>query len=90
MRLILWLLTISFALTGLSLWVDGGFAGAREVARGLGIAAVLACPLLWGRPAGLVPDMLVVPGKMRLMAVLAMIFAIPLVLPWQLWLHSLG
>ncbi|MBN8831329.1 MAG: hypothetical protein J0G94_12080 [Sphingomonadales bacterium] len=84
--MILWLFTIAFALTGLSLWVDGGFAGAREVARGLGIAAFLACPLLWARPGGLVPDPLLVPGKSRFMLLLAMVLAGPLLLPWQLWL----
>jgi hypothetical protein len=84
--MILWLFTIAFALAGLSLWVDGGFAGARNVARGLALAAVLACPLLWARPTGLVPGPLMVPGRSRFMLLLAMILAAPLLLPWQLWL----
>ena len=86
MRLVMWILTIAFALTGLSLWVDGGFVGAREVARGLAFLAILACPFLWARPTGLVPDEIVVPGKSRLMLGLALILAAPLILPWQLWL----
>ncbi len=80
----MWILTIAFALTGLSLWVDVPFFGAREVARGCGILAFLACPFLWGRP-GFIPDGLVVPGKSRFMAGLALIFAAPLLLPWELW-----
>lgn len=86
MRLVMWILTIAFALTGLSLWVDGGFVGAHEVARGLAFLAILACPFLWARPTGLVPDEIAVPGKSRLMLGLALILAAPLILPWQLWL----
>jgi drug/metabolite transporter (DMT)-like permease len=86
MRLIMWLFTIAFALAGLSLWVDGGFAGARDVARGLGFLALLSCPFFWARPAGLVPDALAVGGKRRFMLGLALILATPLLLPWQLWL----
>lgn len=86
MRLILWILTIAFALTGLSLWVDGGFVGARDVARGLGLLAVLACPFLWAQPDGLVPAPLAVPGKPRFMLGLALILSTPLTLPWQMWI----
>lgn len=84
--MIAWLLTIIFALTGISLWVDGGFVGAREVARGCGLIALLACPFIWARPSGLVPDELAVPGKSRFLLALALILATPLLLPWQLWL----
>jgi hypothetical protein len=82
----MWLLTIGFALASLSLWTDGGFAGADRVARGLALLAILACPLLWARPAGLVPRALAVPGKHRLLLALALVLAAPLLLPWQLWL----
>lgn len=86
MRLLMWILTIAFALTGLSLWVGGGFPGAHDVARGLGFLAILACPFLWAQPAGLVPAPLVVPGRSRLFLGLALILAAPLLLPWQVWL----
>ncbi|MBT2186409.1 hypothetical protein [Sphingobium nicotianae] len=82
----MWLLTIAFALTGLSLWVGGGFVGAREVAKGCGFLAMLACPFLWARPTGLVPDEIAIGGKRRLMIGLALIAAAPLLLPWQLWI----
>jgi hypothetical protein len=86
MRLVMWILTIAFALAGLALWVDGGFVGAHEVARGLGLLAFLSCPFLWARPDGLVPDAIALPGKSRLMLGLALLLAAPLVLPWRLWL----
>ena len=86
MRLLMWTLTIAFALTGLSLWADGGFVGAHDVARGLGLFAVLSCPFFWSRPDGLVPDPIAISGKSRLMLCLALLLATPLMLPWQLWL----
>lgn len=86
MRPLLWSLTIVLALAGLALWASGGFAGARDVARGLGLLALLACPFLWTRPDGLVPDGLALPGRRRLLLGLALLLAAPLILPWQLWL----
>jgi hypothetical protein len=86
MRMIMWLLTIAFALSGLSLWVDGGFPGAQDVARGLAVLAILACPFFWAQPTGLVPEPIAIGGKRRLMLGLALILAAPLLLPWQLWL----
>jgi hypothetical protein len=90
MRLIMWILTVLFALAGLALRADGGFVGAARVAQGLLIIAVLACPLLWARPHGLVPDALAFPGKSRLMLALALLLSTPLTLPWQLWLAQLA
>ncbi|HZV18984.1 MAG TPA: hypothetical protein VFF84_09885 [Sphingobium sp.] len=86
MRLLMWSLTITFALAGLALWGDGGFVGADVVARMLGLLALLACPFFWTRPDGLVPDEISLPGKQRLMLGLALLVATPLILPWQLWL----
>lgn len=85
MRLLMWILTIAFALAGLGLSVDSGFAGARMAATGLGLLALLSCPFLWA-PDGLVPEAIVVPGRQRLMLGLALLVAAPLILPWQLWL----
>ncbi|MCW2395691.1 MULTISPECIES: hypothetical protein [unclassified Sphingobium] len=86
MRLLMWVLTLGFAFGAMGLWLDGAFLGARLVALGLGALAFLACPFLWARPDGLVPDELAVPGKARLMLALALLFCAPLLLPWQLWL----
>lgn len=85
MRLLMWSLTIAFALAGLALWVDGGFPGTEAVAGVLGLLALLACPFFWARPDGLVPDEMALPGKRRLMLGLALLLASPLILPWQLW-----
>ena len=88
MRLIMWILTIAFALTGLSLWADhGAFLGLGPrlgdlAMKGFFFLAILACPFLWARSYGFVPRMMQVPGKQRLFMALAMLFAIPLVLPW--------
>jgi hypothetical protein len=85
MRLLLWLLTIAFALGGLAVRADHGFAGAELVGRGCLILALFACPLLWARPGGLLADMtggLIFTGKDRLMLALAMLLAAPLILPW--------
>jgi len=82
----MWLLTIAFALTGLSLWAGGGFVGAHDVARGFVFLAILACPFIWAQPTGLVPGPIAIPGRNRLMLALALIVAAPLLLPWQLWI----
>ena len=86
MRLLMWIFTIAFALAGLALWADGGFTGADVVARVLGGLALLACPFVWARSDGLVPDEITLPGKRRLMLGLALLLASPLILPWQHWL----
>ena len=86
MRLLMWLLTILFALGGLTLRVDGGFIGASRVGLGLLLLAFLSCPFLWARPTGLLPHELALPAKRRLLLSLALICASPLLLPWQAWL----
>jgi len=86
MRLLMWILTIAFALSALTLWVEGHFLGALDLGRGLAFLALLSCPFFWARPDGLVPDALAVGGKRRLMLGLALVLATPLLLPWQLWL----
>jgi len=86
MRLLMWLSTILFALAGLALRAQPPFAGAVLVGTLALLLAGLACPLLWARPLGLVPDALVIPGKRRLLLALALILAAPLILPWPLWL----
>jgi len=89
MRMILWLLTILFALAGLALREDGGFGAldlgipafyAPYVWKGCFILAFLGCPFIWGRPNGLLPG--VVRGKTRFMLALALLLATPLILPW--------
>ncbi len=85
MRLLLWFLTIMLALAGLALRADHGFAGADLVAKGCIIVAVLACPLLWARPGGIVSDALggmIFTGKDRLMLTLALLLSAPVMLPW--------
>ena len=89
MRLIMWVLTIIFALAGLSVRADAGASLGfgpnlvELVSRGLFFLAVLACPFLWARSYGLVPRPLQVPGKSRLFMALALLFAVPLILPWH-------
>lgn len=86
MRLLSWLLTIACGLGALSVHSAGGFAGAREVALGLAALALLACPLIWAREGGLLPEPLAIPGRHRLMLGLALLLAAPVLLPWPLWL----
>lgn len=89
MRLIMWIVTIIFALAGLALRADGAslFAPYSYLAvyffKGCFLIAALACPFLWARSYGLVPRALQMPGKERLMVALAAILAIPLILPWH-------
>jgi len=89
MRLIMWILTIAFALAGLALRAEGAswFAPYSYLAvyffKGCFFIAALACPFLWARSYGLMPRGLQVPGKPRFMMALACILAIPLVLPWH-------
>jgi len=88
MRLIAWILTVIFALAGLALRDDQGWFNlgpnlTELFAKGLFGLALLSCPFLWARSYGFMPRGLQVPGGPRLMAGLAMILAIPLVLPWH-------
>lgn len=87
MKLLSWTFTILFALAGLALRADRMFAiptafsgFAPIVAKGCFVLAILACPFLWARPDGLMPDALAIPGKNRLMMALALIIATPLIL----------
>jgi hypothetical protein len=82
-------LTIACALAGLSLRADGSFVGgtafgylAPFLMKGCFILAILACPLLWARPDGLVPGPIAIPGRHRLMLALALIVGAPALLPW--------
>ncbi len=89
MRLIMWILTIAFALAGLALRADDGWWFGADawlgdtVMKDCFVLALLACPFLWARSYGFVPRPLQVPGSQRFMMALAMILAIPLILPWQ-------
>jgi hypothetical protein len=89
MRLIMWILTVAFALAGLALRADGAFWFAPYsylavyFMKGCFLIALLACPFIWARSYGLAPRGLQVPGKERFMMALAAILAIPLILPWQ-------
>lgn len=90
MRQIMWIVTMSFALTGLALHADRGFwpgdsyasLGAPLV-RGLFLLALLACPLLWARGYGIVPRALRISGGKRFLMALALLLATPLILPWS-------
>jgi len=89
MRPIMWTLTIIFALAGLSLRADHGSWFAPYVylgdyfMKGSFILAVLSCPFLWARSYGFMPRGLLVPGKERMMLALALVLAVPLILPWH-------
>ena len=87
MRLLLWIVTIGFALGGLALCVDHGFAGATQAGRGCLLIALLSCPLLWARERGVfaaMADGLILTGRDRLMLCVALLLAAPLLLPWPL------
>lgn len=86
MRLTMWILTVMFALAGLAVWGDHSLLGADRLAQGLFALALLACPFVWARTCGLLPETLVIPGKTRLMMALTVLVAAPLLLPWQYWL----
>jgi hypothetical protein len=89
MRLIMWILTVAFALAGLALRADGAswFAPYAYLNvyfyKGCFFIAAMACPFLWARSYGFMPRGLQVPGKERFMMALAAILAIPLILPWH-------
>lgn len=86
MRMISWTFTVIFALAGLTMWADHGhLLGPRlgdYATKGLFFLAILTCPFLWARSYGFLPRPLQIPAKQRMMLGLAMILAIPLVLPW--------
>ena len=88
MRLIMWIVTIAFALAGLALRADhGAWLGPAAylgdwISRGFFILAFLACPFLWARSYGFMPRALQIPGKQRLMLGLALVIAAPLILPF--------
>jgi len=86
MRLLMWFLTILFALAGGALRLQEHFAGAASLGIAALLLAILACPLLWARPGGIIPDAIAPSGKRRLIIALMLVLAAPLVLPWQLWL----
>jgi hypothetical protein len=89
MRMLMWTLTIIFSLAGLTLWVDHGASLGfgphlgELFAKGLFFLAFLACPFLWAFSYGFVPHTLQVSGKSRFFMGLAVILAVPLVLPWH-------
>ncbi len=84
MRLIMWTLTIIFALAGLALRADqGAWFGAYAYLgdyfmKGFFILATHCCPFLRARSYGFMPRGLQVPGKERMMLALALILAVPL------------
>lgn len=82
MRFLMWIFTIAFALAGITVRAAGGFYPDRPVEKGLFLLAFLACPFLWARPDGFMPDALAVPGKHRFALALALILSAPLILPW--------
>lgn len=89
MRLIMWILTIAFALAGLALRADVTWFGpslaylSDTFVKGFFVLAGLCCPFLWARSYGFIPRALQISGKERFMLGLAMILAIPLILPWH-------
>jgi hypothetical protein len=86
MRRLMWFVTIALTFSALSVWTEAKFVGVTTVAGALAAFAILACPLLWARPDGIVPELLVVPGKTRFTLAATLILASPLLLPWQLWI----
>ncbi len=72
MAIIGWIISICALLGGLALRQDMPIARADLIARGLFCVAFLACPAIWSaKPLGI--------GRVpRVMACLAMIFALPL------------
>lgn len=85
MRMIAWLLTIAFGLAGVAFREQGGVPHAYDVGTGLLILSGLACPMLWRKDGGLFA-WLGVTAKDRVMLSLALLLAVPLLLPWPFWL----
>ncbi len=81
MRLIAWLLTLAFGLSGVAFYEQGGIPFARQIGMGLMMLAGLSCPLLWAPDTGLLAC-LSPSRKVRLMSGLALIISAPLILPW--------
>lgn len=85
MRMIVWLLTIAFALAGIAFREQGGIPHAHEAGVALLILAGIACPFFWAKGEGLLA-WTGVTGKDRLMLTIAMLLSVPLWLPWPFWL----
>jgi hypothetical protein len=81
MRLIAWLLTLAFGMAGLAFREQGGIPFAFSLGTGMLFLAALACPLIWGKPGGMLAFLPPTRG-MRLTGGLALILATPLILPW--------
>jgi hypothetical protein len=81
MRLIAWLLTLTFGLAGVAFREQGGIPCAFMIGTGLLILAALACPLIWAKDMGALA-ILSPTRKIRVMAGLALILSAPLILPW--------
>lgn len=81
MRLIAWLLTLAFGLSGVAYYEQGGIPFAAQVGMGLLILAALCCPLVWAPDTGLL-SFLSPTRKYRIMSGLALILSAPLILPW--------
>ncbi|WP_443969695.1 hypothetical protein [Sphingobium sp. CR28] len=85
MRMLLWILTVGFALGGLALCADQGFAGATRAGQGCLLIAALSCPLLWAKEGGVLAGMtrgLIFTGRDRLLLSTALLLAAPVILPW--------
>jgi hypothetical protein len=84
MRFALWIVTILASLAGLGVLADGGFPQwPHPIAiLGWGLIALgaLTCPVLWSGKAPIAGPF-ALRGKTRLMLVLAMLLATPLMLP---------
>lgn len=83
MRFVLWTVTLLAALAGLGVLADGGYPHWPHplAAMGWGLMTLgfLACPVMWSGE-GAIAGSLALSGKTRLMLVLAMLLAAPLVL----------
>ncbi len=77
MRLIAWLLTIAFGLSGIALREQGGVPFAWQFGNGALLLAALCCPLFWRRDGGLF-GWAGVRVKDRIMLALALLLATPL------------
>lgn len=84
MRLIAWLLTVAFGLAGIAFREQGGIPHAFQIGNGLLMLAGLSCPLMWAPDTGLLAA-LSPTRKFRVMSGLALILAVPLILPWPFW-----
>lgn len=81
MRLIAWLLTLAFGLSGIALYAQGEMAFAVQAGVGLLLLAILTCPLVWAPDTGLL-SFLFPTRKFRTMSGIALVLSAPLLLPW--------